>query len=352
MTLIPADHFDVTLQHKSKQSVDRYFDKIFYKLPKNTQRAYLSDIKLYRAFCHDTGNIGFSDSIELVEKSLEEFTTYMCKLGRARATITRRMAAISAFLDIAQLPNPVKTSKHLKDFIRTEMPEYGILEEQKQAEPLTVELLNHINDTIIPKNLLDLRDLAIVNTAFDGLLRANEIQQLRVQDISRRSGTIKIRKSKTDQTGKGQNRYISQKTLSIIDDYLDTVNVDKKTGFMRAKDDPSAIYNGLLFRALTVKGTSLRLPKIKGKTISPVLPIDYKTVLMVYKRVAEKAKLTVDLTAHSARVGAAVSMAEADISSLKIQRAGGWKSAAMPARYTEQASHAIGGMAEINNLKR
>jgi hypothetical protein len=58
------------------------------------------------------------------------------------------------------------------------------------------------------------------------------------------------------------------------------------------------------------------------------------------------------LTAHSTRVGAALSMAEADILSLKIQRAGGWNSAAMPARYTEQASHAIGGMTEINKLKR
>jgi hypothetical protein len=36
----------------------------------------------------------------------------------------------------------------------------------------------------------------------------------------------------------------------------------------------------------------------------------------------------------------------------KICRAGGWKNSSMPARYTQQASHALGGMAELFERKQ
>ena len=77
--------------------------------------------------------------------------------------------------------------------------------------------------------------------------------------------------------------------------------------------------------------------------------LDYKSIYRALKRIAKKADVQIPISAHSPRVGGAVSMAEANIPTTKIQEAGGWKSVAMPARYTEQATvdHGMGQLADL-----
>lgn len=346
------------------QDAIRYYDEIFTMLPKNTQRAYLSDMKLYHEFCIAESLSGASSDMRVVEDTLKAFVLDMCKTKsnekdpekpfppKSFATIKRRLAAISSFLDIAKLPNPIKKSKYFKEYVRLTLPKLKIYEHQEQANPLTLELLNQVNNVFQPINLQDLRDIAIVNTAFDGLLRADEVVNLQVKDINRLNNVILIRKSKADQTGKGQFRYVSDRTLALIDAYVEAANFDKRKGFMRSKADPKGIFSGPLFRPIHSKLTTLRVPKKPNEDGLYTIPIDYKTVLRAFQRIGKESSLPVSLSAHSARVGAAVSMAENNTPSLAIQNAGGWKSRAMPARYTEQASIGKGGMAELDKLKR
>ena len=74
-------------------------------------------------------------------------------------------------------------------------------------------------------------------------------------------------------------------------------------------------------------------------------------MLRSFQRIGEITGLPMNITGHSARVGAAVTMAENDVFDLAIQQAGGWKSSAMPSRYTEKANHGKSGMSKINSLK-
>lgn len=336
----------------AQKNINQYFEDIFHKLPKNTRRAYQADINLYRAFCVGNGFVIFSNSIEQTEDSIKAYFLHMCEKEFAYSTIKRRLSAISAFLEVATLPNPLLESKHLRDFVKVSLDDAEIDNNPQQADAMTVDVLNEINQKFVPKDLQDLRDIAIINTAYDGLLRADEVRRLRVSDINRSKNTVFIRKSKTDRAGKGQRRFISDETIAMIDAYVAAANYDKKNKVTRDKSDRKAIYKGPLFRPIHSKLTTLRVPANKKGEEQPIEPIDYKTVLRAYQRIGEEVNVGVSLTGHSARVGAAVTMAENDVSGFYIQKAGGWKSSVMPARYTEETEAAKGGMAQINNLKK
>ena len=85
------------------------------------------------------------------------------------------------------------------------------------------------------------------------------------------------------------------------------------------------------------------------KRLSDMPKLDYTTIFRALKRIAKKGNVELEITGHSPRVGAAVSMAEAGVSTNKIKKAGDWKSEIMPARYTEQAN--IGsGMEELAEI--
>ena len=77
--------------------------------------------------------------------------------------------------------------------------------------------------------------------------------------------------------------------------------------------------------------------------------MDYSSIYRALKRLAQKSGIDLPITGHSQRVGAAVTMAEAGISEKKIQASGGWESAVMVAKYTEQAD-INNGMSEISDL--
>jgi integrase len=224
------------------------------------------------------------------------------------------------------------------------MQEHDIYNKAKQAPALTLEILTTINENVIPDTLLDIRDLAMINIMFDGLLRADEVVAIQLKHINYQKNSLLVPKSKTDQQGRGSNRHISNTSLSYISDYLAEANLIMQTD--KSSNDTSRINKGILFRSLSPKGTSL-LPYDESPTrVKNMQKLNYSTIYRALKRIAQKAGITLDISAHSPRVGGAVSMAEANISMTKIQDAGGWKSSAMPARYTEQANMGS-GMAEL-----
>jgi len=71
---------------------------------------------------------------------------------------------------------------------------------------------------------------------------------------------------------------------------------------------------------------------------------------------AHRAGLNADLcdrlSGHSMRVGAALDMAENGIDLVPIMHAGGWKSASMVVRYTQQISLQKSGMAKLYNMSK
>ena len=323
----------------NEKAVNAYFKDIFTKLPKNTQRAYISDFNEFSIFCKQHAIGGFNHDFSHNEQCIKRYVETLCQSPLAYRTIKRRLSALSKFLAITKLPNPIIHSVYLRDFIRL-----SLIENQKfqyssnQAVPLTIELLDTINNKIMPDSLLEMRDLALVNLMFDALLRADEVVRVCVPHIQRRNNALLIVSSKADQTGKGSFRYISNSTINMIDEYINEANTQSDSLEPRHVDDPRRINKGILFRRVSNHGHAL-LPLHEHSGTSSSAPVlNYSSIYRIWKRIAMRAGINENITPHSGRVGGAVSLAEEGATLPELQLAGGWQSPDMPGHYTQQAN--------------
>ncbi|MDO6565864.1 tyrosine-type recombinase/integrase [Alteromonas sp. 1_MG-2023] len=336
--------------------VNSYFRDIFTKLPRNTQRAYISDFNDFAIFCQSEGIDSFNDDFSHNEYIIKRYVEELCKSPLAYRTIKRRLSALSKFLGIAKLPNPIIQSVYLRDFVRLSLIENRKFQlSHNQAVPLTIDLLDEINNKIIPDTLLEMRDLTIMNLMFDALLRADELVRVCAEHISRRNNALLVVTSKSDQSGKGSHRFISTSTINMVDEYIAEANTDAKTSCERLPDDPRRINKGILFRRVSNRGHAL-LPyneqrgthAFSGSTSDGQHFLDYSSVYRIWKRIASRAGISENITPHSGRVGGAVSLAENGATLPELQLAGGWQSPEMPGHYTQQANVKRGGMAKLS----
>jgi|GEM_PF-241039 len=343
--LAPGDTF-------SSNSFENYYQDIFIKLPYNTQRAYISDYNEFAIFCKQSGMHGFTHDFGHNEACIKRYVEALCQSPLAYRTIKRRLSALSKFLGVAKLPNPIIRSAYLRDFIRLSLIEnrkYRL--SHKQAVPLTIEMLEQINNAIIPDSLLELRDIAIINLMFDALLRADELVRVCVDDISARNNTLLVVSSKSDQSGQGQYRFVSSSTISMIQEYINEANLDPKTKQPRLVTDLRGLHKGILFRRLTNHKTAL-LPFDENVPSHKANVLNYSSVYRIWQRIARRAGIAENITPHSGRVGGAVSLAEDGASLPELQLAGGWQSPEMPGHYTKQANVKRGGMAKLSAKRK
>lgn len=85
---------------------------------------------------------------------------------------------------------------------------------------------------------------------------------------------------------------------------------------------------------------------------SEMQKLDRVSIYRAIKRLGKKANIDTAFSAHSPRVGGAVSLAESGASTKEIQRAGDWKTVETPARYTEQAKMGCGMKELANSINR
>ncbi len=342
-----------TIQFSSSdKNVESYYQDIFTKLPYNTQRAYISDYNEFAIFCKQAGLSGFKNNFEHNEICIKQYVEALCRSPLAYRTIKRRLSALSKFLGVAKLPNPIIRSAYLRDFIRLSLIENRKFRlSHKQAVPLTIDMLEQINNAIIPDSLLELRDLAIINLMFDALLRADELVRVCIEDISARNNTLLVVSSKSDQSGQGQYRYISSSTISMVQEYINEANLDPKTKAIRLSSDLRGLHKGVLFRRLTNHKTAL-LPFDENIPSHKANVLNYSSVYRIWQRIAQRAGISENITPHSGRVGGAVSLAEDGASLPELQLAGGWQSPEMPGHYTKQANVKRGGMAKLSAKRK
>jgi len=342
-----------TIQFSSSdKNVESYYQDIFTKLPYNTQRAYVSDYNEFVIFCKQAGLSGFKNNFEHNEICIKQYVEALCRSPLAYRTIKRRLSALSKFLGVAKLPNPIIRSAYLRDFIRLSLIENRKFRlSHKQAVPLTIDMLEQINNAIIPDSLLELRDLAIINLMFDALLRADELVRVCIEDISARNNTLLVVSSKSDQSGQGQYRYVSSSTISMVQEYINEANLEPKTKAPRLSSDLRGLHKGVLFRRLTNHKTAL-LPFDENIPSHKANVLNYSSVYRIWQRIAQRAGISENITPHSGRVGGAVSLAEDGASLPELQLAGGWQSPEMPGHYTKQANVKRGGMAKLSAKRK
>ena len=148
-----------------------------------------------------------------------------------------------------------------------------------------------------------LRDSAIIQLMSDCLLRVSEVVAVNVGDVS---NVLKIRRSKTDQLGKGAVISIGEPTLYTINEYRERAD----------------IHRGALFRGI-LHGDHVTKQRLHPDSVRRIIKERCKDVRGLEGRIS----------GHSLRVGSAVSLAQAGAGIPDMQTVGRWKSSDMPAYY-------------------
>jgi site-specific recombinase XerD len=228
--------------------------------------------------------------------------------GRKPASIRQAVWAIATLHRAAGLPDPTKAEPvrlALKRMARS------LGTRQRQAAPLGDSDVAQILATA-GTDLTDIRDVALVLTMRDLLARRSEVVALDLDDLERAeggAGTALIRRSKTDQTGVGEVRWLSPETCVQLRRWLKAAKID----------------DGPVFRPVNKAGV-VGTTALQGGEVSRIL-----------KRLAERAGLDpATISGHSARVGMAQDLVAGGADLAAVMQAGRWKSPTMPARYAER----------------
>ena len=208
--------------------------------------------------------------------------------------------------------------------VRLALKEMGRVTSSRQRQALAlgwVEIKEFVQSA--GEGLRADRERALLCVAYDTMARRSELVAFDLADVEIKpngSGTIMIRRSKTEAAGEGASAYLSHETVKWLEKWLDAAGIEE----------------GAIFRRLI------------GRTkVGERLHADI--IADIYKRVARwvgmPAKQVDQVSGHSVRVGATQDLLSLNIDLASIMQSGRWKSSRMPMRYGEEILATRGGMA-------
>lgn len=209
-------------------------------------------------------------------------------------TLNRRVAAIGYAHRVLELADPTQ-SEAVKRVLRGIRRTIGTAATQKA--PATIEvvlaMLQHC-----PPTLAGLRDRALLSLGFAGALRRSELVGLDVEDLqaTQEGLVIRLRRSKTDQEGAGQD-------IAILNGR-----------HLRAVDAVSA-----WIQTADIRSGPLFLPVSRGGHVRRRARLTDRSVATLVKTYAEKAGQDPALfSGHSLRAGFVTTAADRDVSESRI----------------------------------
>ena len=299
-TLDPDDLIEKGL---SGQDVSNINETLRHRITKNTWKIYRSQWLRFARWAVGRGVVALPAEPALVAAYLAE--RFLVE-GAKPATLRNASASIAYVHRISEERNPC-TSALVAGTLSgaARMSDGG----QKQAAALTEEVFDAIRAVVREPRMgrggyLESTeyagrrgelDIAMIAVMRDCLLRVSEASELIWSDIEGRSdgsGRLLIRRSKTDQEGKGTVRYLSPETMSYLHD----------------------IRNG------AADGAS-------------IIGLSENQISNRIKLAALQAGFGDDFSGHSPRVGMAIDLAREGTELPALMNAGGWSSSEMPARY-------------------
>jgi integrase len=304
-----------SLEHKAIEALTDWTAMAQGAFATNTIRAWRADWELFSVFCHKYR----VPMLPAAAKTVRDFVFECAGLRKKPATIRRYVATIGRAHRAAGVSDPTAT-----ETVKLALKEMGrsVPARQRQARGLTwteIELFLSVS----PRNLRDIRDRALVSTAYDTMCRREELVSLQVEDIAEASdgsGSILIRRSKTDTTGEGATVYLSPLTMRLLNQWITEAGINEGAIFVRV-DAANAASTALTAQVVTAVlrkvGQWIGLPREEWERIS----------------------------GHSARVGAAQDLLALNIDVASVMQAGRWRDARMPMRYGEKVLASRGGMA-------
>jgi integrase len=265
----------------------------------NTKRAYRSDLDHFASWGGD------------IPASAETVAAYLAAHADTLsvATLVRRLASISKAHAAGAFPNPTRS-----ELVRATMR--GIKRTrsraQHEARPLLRDDLRLVLDAM-DVGLKAMRDRALLLIGFAGGLRRSELVALDVGDIEqvRQGIVLHLRRSKTDQEGRGQK-------IGIPHGRTRWCPVSALEAWMVA----SGIKEGAIFRPVD-RHARLHECRLSGEAIA----------LMIRERVAAAGLEPAQYSGHSLRAGLATSAAQAGVPTWRIKAQTRHASEAMLAKY-------------------
>jgi integrase len=270
----------------------------------NTMRAIRADVRVFAGWCRE---IGASPELPADPATIADFIDAM-SARRKPATVSRYIASLNHTHRAAGLTEPGH-SREVSLALRRMRRANGT--RQAQADALTRDKVDRILKCL-GDSLFDLRDAALVAVAYDTLARRSELVSLDVEHIAMSddgTGAALIVRSKTDQEGKGDFRFVSADTMARL----------------AAWTEAASLTSGPLFIPL---GNAAIGERLDGGEVSRIFK----------RRSAQACLLGFKPSGHSARIGAAQDAHAASLSLAEIMQAGGWRNPRMPARYGERLS--------------
>jgi integrase len=155
------------------------------------------------------------------------------------------------------------------------------------------------------------------------MCRREELVSLLAEDIGEAgdgSGSILIRRSKTDATGEGATAYLSPLAMRLLNEWITQAGIKEGPIFLRVH---GAAGVGAPLTAQIVTAVLRKVGQWIGLANEEVLRI----------------------SGHSCRVGAAQDLLALNIDLSSVLQSGRWKDTRMPMRYGERVLAARGGMA-------
>jgi site-specific recombinase XerD len=166
----------------------------------NTQRAYKSDLKYFRKWCSETGQIEMPASAA----TLAAYASHLADTHKW-ASINRKLAAIGKLHELSNYDLPTKDRAFravMEGIKRTN----GV--RQKQAPAFKMKELKTILQGIDTTTNAGLRDKCLLLIGFAGAYRRSELVSLNIEDIlfNEDGVIISLSKSKTNQYGETEEK--------------------------------------------------------------------------------------------------------------------------------------------------
>lgn len=260
-------------------------------LSRRTLYEYVRDWAKFAAWAEALGET----SMPADPGTLRRYVAELAGRELAPSTISRALAAIDYAHKAAGLPRPERTLQ-LEETIKGAARAYG--KPTRQAPPLPVEDLARIV-AAMGAALVDVRDRALLLVGFAGGFRRSELVGLDLADLNLQPAgvVITVRRSKTDQEGRGRNLAVPYGRRQA------TCPVTALTAWVEQLRE-RGVERGPVFRSFHLSGSGKLLDhRLPGRDVTRVLQ----------RRAAAVGLDPARFSAHSLRSGLATAAAQAGV---------------------------------------
>lgn len=283
--------------------IEELFERFDGAFSANTIRAYRADFNDYKAWCDGC-------SLEPLPATSEQLASYVDSMAgdRSVATIMRRIASLGSIFRLLGQPD---TTKQADCVLALKRVRRKFSDAQKQAVPLTGDLLVRLQATC-DSTILGKRDHILLQLGYETLRRRSELVRFRFDDLVKTpAGTYRLvlRRSKTDQFGRGKQLPISPQLVMLIQDWQSQVGAD----------------------------SDYIVPHINkaGEVLNSPLPDGHVNLILQARQADAGIELDRPLSGHSFRVGGALDLLKRGVPMEKIMLRGGWKTESTALRYLQ-----------------